>query len=51
MVDSEGTAASFSLLISANREMIALEWNHSAGQFEGVGFRDLAADVRGRASR
>jgi len=36
---------------AANREMIALEWNDSTRSLEGIGFRDLATDVQGRASR
>lgn len=36
---------------AANREMIALEWNDSTRSLVGIGFRDLATDVQGRASR
>ncbi|MFT5424145.1 MAG: hypothetical protein ACI89L_001938 [Phycisphaerales bacterium] len=36
---------------AANREMIALEWNESTRKLDGVGFRNLATDVQGRASR
>lgn len=36
---------------AANREMIALEWSDSTRSLAGIGFRDLATDVQGRASR
>jgi len=39
------------VLDAANRELIALEWSQSRSRLEGIGFRDLAEDVRGRASR
>ncbi|MFG0307088.1 MAG: hypothetical protein ACF8Q5_12830 [Phycisphaerales bacterium JB040] len=39
------------VLDAANRELIALEWSQSRSRLEGIGFRDLAEDVRGRTSR
>ncbi|MBO6514311.1 MAG: hypothetical protein JJ974_10140 [Phycisphaerales bacterium] len=33
------------VLDSANREMVALQWNDTTKQLDGVGFRDLVEDI------
>ncbi|GAB4387077.1 MAG: hypothetical protein Kow0022_18140 [Phycisphaerales bacterium] len=39
-----GNSDAIFILDSANAEMIVLRWEHSRGQLEGIGFRDLEAD-------
>lgn len=48
MIGSEfqgGNANAIVILDAANREMIALRWNDSRKELEGIGYRDLAADA------
>lgn len=40
-----GNSNAILVLDATNREMIALRWNDSRKQLEGIGFRDLAADA------
>lgn len=39
------------VLDSANRELVALRWNDSTKALEGVGYRDLVADLAGETQR
>lgn len=44
-------ANSIYVLDAANRELIALRWNDSRRELEGVGYRDLVADLARGAER
>ena len=39
------------ILDAANRELVALRWNDSTKALEGIGYRDLVADLSGETER
>jgi len=46
-----GIANAVYIIDSANREMIALQWDEARKELLGVGYRDLAADGKARPGR
>lgn len=48
---ASGNANDVYVLDAANRELIVLRWNNSNNQLEGVGYRDLSADLDINPSR
>ena len=46
-----GVTSTIYVLDSANREMIALKWNDSTKQLEGIGYRDLDMDTKSDPDR
>lgn len=48
----QGTPEAAIYIIDANNlELVAVKWNRSRKQLDGVGFRDLAADQQGQTNR
>lgn len=45
------TSHAIYIVDGANQEMVALRWNESSKSLDGIGFRDLAADVTARPGR
>lgn len=48
---SGGHANVVYVLDTANRELVALQWNDTTKQLEGVGYRDLVADLTKETDR
>lgn len=47
-----GTSNAVYVVDSVNQELIAVRWNHSRRQLEGIGYRNLATDAtRARQAR
>ncbi len=48
---ASGNANAVYVLDSSNREIVAVKWNNSTNQLEGVGYRDLRADAIAEPNR
>jgi hypothetical protein len=42
---SSGNSNAMYILDTANRELVAVRWNESTKTLEGIGYRDLSADI------
>lgn len=50
-IQGGGDASAIYITDSVNQEMVALRWNNSRKELDGLGFRDLDADLNAQPGR